>query len=498
MRRFGVWQGLDAEGNPKLRPIDDARSSGHNAVTHMHETVTCISFSFAATVARCMASRLQAHDLDPSDDMPELRVGFDDMGAAYKRVPVRDPKYTVIAIWSVRRERVEYYYLDGHNFGLRSSVTNFCAFASLIVSVTRAFFAVPCGHYVDDFYLVDIGEAGESAHDALDGVMALFGNACEPRKRKRMAPVREGLGVVIDVSHVRSQGLVACAATQLRISKILDALHRARGDDCLPPGLASEIRGKIGFVLSSSHGRYLRAALQPLAQREHSDRSPYRFTSSLRSMLELLDTVLPSLPPLLLPIVRPDPKPLLVYSDAAYRPLKEPPWHKMTCAFVVIDPVSDRSYYAYSELDSSVFAALESSRNSKTLIEQGECIAAVAASISLPALFHGRYVLHHIDNTSALSALVHGYASKPDMARLVNAFHLMQFCLETNTWFEWVASAANVADLPSRLKLDALYEILPTVVQVPFRIPPFAEWVSPLAPIRDVALMFAMCAAQKI
>ena len=37
----------------------------------------------------------------------------------------------------------------------------------------------------------------------------------------------------------------------------------------------------------------------------------------------------------------------------------------------------------------------------------------------------GRRVVHFVDNTVALSAIVHGYARKPDMAVLSNAYTLV-------------------------------------------------------------------------
>ena len=66
-----------------------------------------------------------------------------------------------------------------------------------------------------------------------------------------------------------------------------------------------------------------------------------------------------------------------------------------------------------------------------------------------------------MDNTGALSNLIHGYASRPDCGRLVNALHLALAALQMQTWFEWVPSKENVADVPSREDSDLeLIEIL--------------------------------------
>ena len=62
----------------------------------------------------------------------------------------------------------------------------------------------------------------------------------------------------------------------------------------------------------------------------------------------------------------------------------------------------------------------------------------------------GREVIHFVDNTTALSLAVHGYANEPDMANLVNSLHICDAMLAIDAWWEWVPSKANVADLPSR------------------------------------------------
>ena len=83
-------------------------------------------------------------------------------------------------------------------------------------------------------------------------------------------------------------------------------------------------------------------------------------------------------------------------------------------------------------------------------INQLEALAVVAARLTFPDVLYGRACLHFIDNTSALSAAVHGYSSKPDMAALTNMLHSIDAALRVDCYFEWVPSAANISDIPSR------------------------------------------------
>ena len=94
-------------------------------------------------------------------------------------------------------------------------------------------------------------------------------------------------------------------------------------------------------------------------------------------------------------------------------------------------------------------------------IGQAEILAAIAVYFSLPAdQIRGRRVLHFIDNTSALYAIFNGYSRAPDSSWLVNIFHCMNATPKADVWWAYVATKANVADLPSRGMFDFLRDVL--------------------------------------
>jgi hypothetical protein len=133
---------------------------------------------------------------------------------------------------------------------------------------------------------------------------------------------------------------------------------------------------------------------------------------------------------------------------------------------------------------------------------QCECVAAVWVYFSMPSLFARRRVVHFIDNTGALSAMIHGYASKLDCARIVNAFHLLAAVLGLYVWFEWVPSKANVSDLPSRFAEEgvrAMFESLfPRAVLGPSVPPPVHTWVAALSSLDGVLAMFSARSTEAI
>ena len=85
--------------------------------------------------------------------------------------------------------------------------------------------------------------------------------------------------------------------------------------------------------------------------------------------------------------------------------------------------------------------------------------------------------MHFIDNMTALSALVNGYASKSDCAAMVNAFHERMLEMRRRVWAEWVPSKANIADWPTRPELEHLIPI--SAEQVPLVLPPVSQLADP-------------------
>ena len=122
---------------------------------------------------------------------------------------------------------------------------------------------------------------------------------------------------------------------------------------------------------------------------------------------------------------------------------------------------------------------------------QAEMIAALSALMSAPSVLAGRKVIIFIDNTGALSSLLHGYSSKPDAARLCNLFHLFAAAIGCSIYFEWVPTKANIADLPSRATMAAMRRYMsyfPGFRSLPLVPPDASTWNASLASLFDMWL----------
>ena len=88
-----------------------------------------------------------------------------------------------------------------------------------------------------------------------------------------------------------------------------------------------------------------------------------------------------------------------------------------------------------------------------------ELAAVMAAKETFARLLEGRRAVVFVDNTVALHSLVKGYARKGDLCSLVAQLWMALAEKDTQVWFEWVKSAANLADGPSRGDFSILEEL---------------------------------------
>jgi hypothetical protein len=93
-------------------------------------------------------------------------------------------------------------------------------------------------------------------------------------------------------------------------------------------------------------------------------------------------------------------------------------------------------------------------------IGQLEAVAAAAAYWTCPAELRDSYPAHFIDNQGALGAFVRAASTDAATAAVAHVTARRQLELDARVWFEYVASDANIADLPSRGKWRAAARLL--------------------------------------
>jgi len=432
----------------KPRPIDDGKKSKTNAATRTVETVALPTVEFVAKSAAAFARDAQAN----GRPMAPLVFGSDDAEAAYRRVPTSQPEFTVIAYFNPRTNAMEYRQVFGLPFGLTSAVLQFNRVAHFICWTMNTLFGVVIDHYFDDYLIVDQRVGGQSAQSALAAAHRVMGLlSLAEKKHSPVAKENKALGVWCDVSRAHDRGEVSFRPDDARMDAILDKLRECRdacdGDGCLPPHQAASIHGKLGFTMTALYGNLGRAATQPLIQRMYRDpEGDVGWSQALSKMLAFF-TVIFALREVTRRVVQvkqsPGDRPhVVLYTDACYSA------NFAGLGIVISDPETNERFFAALECPPWARARMT---NEEHVINQLETLAAVAALLTFPDILRGRRVLYHIDNHTAISATVHGYSSKVDIAELTNMFHTAAAILELVLWIEYVASDANIADIPSHV-----------------------------------------------
>ena len=502
MRRFGV----DQHGSTRV--CDNGAKSGHNRCTGSPERITCESADFPIEAAGLFAGLLGI------DGTWSMQTATCDVVAAYRRLACGDPSRTVVAQWDPRPkaeggQRVAFFYVHGFNFGLSSAVIGYYRWSEFVTRSAVRLLPVVCCHYVDDWCIAEPTFCGGEGQQALLRFARLLGvhfDAIEYRDRltgedkvlpaKRQSPgfKRLFLGVETDFTRFASTGKVYVTVPQPRIDKISAMMEEAIKTGELHASVARKLCGKLQFLLGWVAGRFGRAALQPLYHR--AERRATKLGLALEMALNFLLHAVKSLSAREVCVVAANAgPPVLVWSDAMYKTAHDAPSdddiivEDGQLGFVVrfpggmrgpadppLLPPPEHPRYVHGALacGPDVIAELEAR---KQQIGQLELLGAVAPYYSLAPYLKGRRVLHWIDNTAALAGIAKGYSSKPDSARIIHSFHALGISLQADVHFEYVASEANIADLPSRGDFDFLTSTLGSVL-VPLRIPPLSAWLS--------------------
>jgi hypothetical protein len=333
---------------------------------------------------------------------------------------------------------------------------------------------VPCGHYYDDAATVEPRFAGRSGQRAIWMVHEVVGIPFAAKKHEKMRAANPFLGIVSDFE--RKPGFVQMRVKESRREKLLKDLEDVLKSGELTGAQAATFRGKLYFTSLTAFGGVGRAPLQALARRQYSDGDEKRLDDDLRRAVVAMRALLARLPPRLIPLLDSERSECIyIWSDAMWEPVRGDDGE----ALQVFDEVSGESFYiakatlafavyrawtgtwAHSYKDVGIDILRQLTPGKKTYIGQLEALAAAAVMHTLPEdWLAGRDGYMWIDNMGAKYSLQKGSARKEDSARIVDSFSKRVASLGFRPWIEYVPSAQNVADLPSRDKWSEYYSVI--------------------------------------
>ena len=157
-------------------------------------------------------------------------------------------------------------YLNTQPFGSRRAPANWARVTQFVVFVPKRVFRVWLGVYVDGLFCLEPDAAIESARHFIEELRALLG--MEIALDKEVAPTFSAilLGAQVTLSRVFAHASIP----RPKASKIIDEINDILKANTLSPAQAAKLRGKLGFAQSLLFGRFGRALLKPIAERQYS------------------------------------------------------------------------------------------------------------------------------------------------------------------------------------------------------------------------------------
>lgn len=431
---FMIWKGQ------KGRRCEDARRSLTNAITRLSETVVNPSVEIFAD----MALQAAIHAGGPV----QIAVGTDDAKNAYRRVPCSEGHYTLVALWHPTRREPMFYPVWGFNFGLTSAVTQFCRVPVLLCAVARRLLALWIVNYIDDFLQAALARAGRAPQDAFHALVRMAGGLpLDPIKRQWLSPAVVALGVYCDVSRAVSHQTVVYSPVRAKADALAAALAEARAKGALSPALAGKLFGKARSLLLAVAGRVGRAACLALSERQHAQERAW--TQRLERAYRFLAAILAegSTPPRVVSVSIATPAPpIIIFSDASLR--------RRCIGLVVIDCAAPLGApgamtHATAEVPAWFLRVIGQQRQEEDIAHFEE-LARLAAHLTCAVQLRTRRAVHFVDNVISVAAGIRGTCTNPVVAWLAHMDAILMARIGAEVWYEYVPSACNWADAPSR------------------------------------------------
>ena len=477
----------------KLRVIDDAKRSLHNELQRHQETIHLCDFTYTGLVARELvqqcestgwkfgalppegsskraqkrARRGQSAETGRAFDVPQLVFGCEDLTSAFRLCPVAEPEMNIVAVYcfdpppGYAEPGVYYFPVYGHCFGFISSINNFSTVPALLCTIARCCLAVPLEAYVDDYNCGDLRlpNAGKTCggQRAVVYLHGLFGWPIEMSKSQSGDTENKFLGMMTDTSKVTTLHRPPEAPLEVsfyphedRVKQILELMNShdpsVGGSGSMTPHEADVLLGKLGFLLRGAHGSVGRGASQPIYARKNDKFGCSGWNEALAHAFAFFRKLFAQFPVRVWQLGVVSEPWLLVYTDACKNT------RRGGLGVIIFDQVTGRKYVSSAICPKAVEDTF--ARGGK-IINQLELLAILTALMTYPQLFRNRRAHWFVDNCSAISACVHGYAKKLDMAKMANSVQLALCALGSRVHFEWVPTGANIADTPSRVSCVA-------------------------------------------
>ena len=438
VRRFGVWQ--SSADKTKLRPIDDfAEAEVNSAFAYVDKldlrsidtlvamlrwwTVCCdvtAQVKVSLSDGTCLEGSVHHAWKDQEASAPLLSTM--DLRNAYKQLPL-NPNSRRLAVCTLPKPGggVECYESQALPFGATASVVDFNRFARFLHHVGECLL-VPWVNYFDDYPVWTPAALARSTDLTLRALVELMGVDCAWDKMPAFSPVCPMLGIELDVSDLRGQGLLIRNKPG-RVAEV-EALVRS----CLKVGAVEsrdllKMLGRIQFADSHVMGRAGKLALADIRTWSRCHERKVLISPAISSAFEVLLNRLTSGAPRCVPC-GPGQQPVLLFTDGA----SESRCH--TVGGLLVRPGGSRPRFFACHVSEGLVESWTESL--KRIIGPVECYAVAVARLVWHQFLAQKPCLHFIDNVACQDAFIRGTSCSAAVRSILLAYEKCE--LQDATW----------------------------------------------------------------
>ena len=409
---------------PKFRLIDDFSKSRVNDTVHSAETYCPEDLDSFVAIAR-----LQHHH-----GARNLKAWSVDFSHAYKTIALH-PDSTDAAFICFTNPNDNLPYKSRilvQPFGSRRAPANWGRVVTFIQFAALRLLNLVVGAFVDDVFCAEGAKIAKSGFWAFKQLCILLGFLTSNKKDQ---PPSTGITLLGADVTIFPTGIRAKASDQ-RVCRLQEHIAWVLRNGTLTPAAASKLRGKLGFFTSLLMGKLGRGMMGPLIAQQYNRHSSTVSTPLRRSLLwwyRAVALLTPRLTPFSLQ------PPFGAHSDAQGQ-------GHVGCR-VLLNEVST----THTHLP-EWFVQLALTAEGESAIYLFELCAAIltACAVIELSLESTRSCVLCIDNQAALAALIKGSASSELGTILVGVFWAVAARSPVQWWLEYVHTASNDADEPSR------------------------------------------------
>ena len=450
--RFPIMQG------DKLRPIDNYSSSLINdTVTVSEKPVTHSIDEIALLITKL--SRVARRK-----GLKELFGKTADLKSAYRQLAISDEslRFSYLAVYDPTEDKAKVFRQLAVPFGSTKAVYFFLRVARALWTILVKGALVPTTNYFDDFVLLALSGDRSSCSFAFNEVMKLLGWKLSEDKTTEWDTSFEALGVLFEIDQTGS-GVLRVKNTERRRKELTSSIASFLGSGKMTQKEALQLRGRLQFAQAQFFGRLGRRCLNEITRHAYSGKS--KLSTYAKERLEEFGKFLSAAQPRLVGQV--SCRTFMILTDAAFE--KETRTGGLG-GVLLTGTGSALSYFSVPISESQ--ADKLSAHEEQTIIYELEMFGVLvglkllvekttrfAEEYSQAGATAGTGVTCYIDNDAARHAYIAGSAKKGVAGVLVDEVNFLEYVHGILPWYARVASPANLADEPSRMKLDLVRKL---------------------------------------